>query len=148
MRSKLSEAGVETRGLIRGAAETGAAVLQLVQEFDERKVPFRRVITTQIRDMGRLVRRWAESVAGEERVNRLREILLGSVARRVPVRLVDPPEKGSREPLALVVTHDPSTQLLQSETPVEHLLPGSSVEYWQRRLELIESHYDVRSSEI
>jgi len=63
------------------------------------------------------------------------------------VRLPESPEADAGDALPLVLTHEPSAQLLQGDAPVEHLLPGSSEAYRRRRVELIDSYYEVvRSS--
>ena len=134
LRSRLSKAGAETRDLMRGSAETGAVVLKLVQEFEEREVPLRRIIKAQYLDRLLAVGKWMANQIGP------------FAAGRTRVRLVDAPEQGSLEPLTLVLTHERSTELLQSETPVEHLLAGSSAAYRKRRLELIDSYYHVQPS--
>ncbi|MGA7281937.1 MAG: hypothetical protein WBZ40_09145, partial [Acidimicrobiia bacterium] len=65
------------------------------------------------------------------------------VGKRSQVRIVDSPETASAPPIPLVVTEQVTGNDLRGDSPVEHLLPGSSQTYRETRLSIIDHYYDV-----
>jgi hypothetical protein len=62
------------------------------------------------------------------------------------VRITDHPQPtGGQGATPLAVTEALSRPDLDLGTPIEHLLPGSSAAYRERRLEMIKSYYEVIS---
>jgi len=139
VRERLSSAAAGTRARMSGASETGAAVLDLVRGFGGTKLPLRSKLSMQLRALRCRASR-ALASTGASPLGRW----LGLVpTTRLRVRLLEAPGDRNGDALPLLVTHDPTAELLRGGAPVEHLLPGSSEAYRQRRLELIASCYDI-----
>jgi hypothetical protein len=144
-RADLAAAAASTRERISGAGETARLTVDLGSGFTGRKRSPAVVLSQQVQ----IAKEALKDALGEERTNALKRLLgrEGSpVAEQTRVRITDHPQPtGGQGATPLAVTEALSRPDLDLGTPIEHLLPGSSAAYRERRLEMIKSYYEVIS---
>jgi hypothetical protein len=144
-RQDIAAAAAATRSQITGAAETARMTVNLGSSFTRRKRTPAAVLSQQVQ----LAKESMKDALGEERTNALKR-MLGREAtpegEKVRVRIVDHPQlEGQSTTTPLAVTTSLSRPDLELGTPIEHLLPGSSAAYRERRIAMIEAYYEVES---
>jgi hypothetical protein len=141
-RSAVSETAKMTRKAITGASDMANLAVEFGSSFTRRRQSPRAVVDGQVQRMKDVVKR----ALGDERTEAMKRMLGRAptpVGRRSRVRVVDSVEAGSEEPIALAFTEQVTGDDLRGDSPVEHLLPGSSQAYRQTRLGIIDHYYDV-----
>jgi hypothetical protein len=125
-----------------GASETARIVTEFGESFTRRRAR----VSVAVSEQAQRAKDVLKDALGEERTNVLKR-LLGRhptpITNRAEVRLVDEVVEPSPGPTPLLVTGDLDGPILRGPIPVEHILPGSSDGYRQRRLEMIHDYYDV-----
>jgi predicted glycosyltransferase len=143
VRQDIAARAAATRPMIKGAVETAALTLKLGEGFTRRRRRPGVVISQEIQNAKESVK----SALGEERTNGLKRLLgreASPIGSKVHVRLVQTPQPSTGlDPVPLAVTESLRREDLDLGTPIEHLLPGSSEGYRERRVELIETYYDL-----
>jgi hypothetical protein len=142
VRDSLAQRAAETRSAIGGAHETATVTAEFGERFERREQRFGVSASLQLRKG----KEWLKVVLGHERTNRVRRVLgrPPMEGRRAEVAVVDEsPRDGRGESLPLVMSEEVTTEMLRSDMPVEHMLPGASDAYRRRRRELVDRYYDV-----
>ena len=145
-RADLAAAATATRARIAGASETARVTADFGRGYTARRRSPAVVVSQQIQ----IAKEALKDRLGEERTNTLKRMLgrePSPVGEKVKVRIVDQPRSpngAGATPLA--VTEDLSRSDLDLGTPIEHLLPGSSDGYRVKRLEMVETYYEVVST--
>ncbi len=145
LREALSTAATSTRPRFTGAGETGRLVTDFADRFTRRRARPSVAISELTQSGKDRIKHWL----GEKRTNSLKRMLgrePSTIAHRTRVEIVDDDTDvtvvGSTP---LLVTEALSGEKLRADRPLEHLLPGSSQVYRERRMELIDTYYDVVS---
>jgi hypothetical protein len=145
-RQDIATAAAATRSEIRGAAETARLTVNLGSGFTRRKRTPAAVLSQQVQ----LAKESMKDALGEERTNALKRMLgrePSPEGEKLRVRIVGRPEPENQSTTTpLAVTTSLSRVDLELGTPIEHLLPGSSPAYRERRLEMIGTYYEVEDS--
>ena len=143
-RSRLSEQARASRDSLSGAAETGVLATAFADGFLGRRltIPDRIAATVQAS------KETTKSVLGEAGTERLKRLFgrqPSPVHQRSSVRVIEghPGSLEGDDVPPLAVLDKLSTNDLDRGHPVEHVLPGSSLAYRERRLEIIDRYYDV-----
>jgi len=142
VRDSLAKRAAETRSAMRGAHEAATVTAEFGERFERMEQRFGVSASLQVRK----VKEWLKGVLGREGTNRVRRVLGRPLmeGRRAEVVVVDgSPRDGGEESLPLVMSEEVTTAMLQSDMPVEHMLPGASDAYRRRRRELVDTYYDV-----
>ena len=88
----------------------------------------------------------AKQILGEKRTADLKRILGRTPSpehQRARVRISDRIVKSEGEPLNLALVSEVTGQDFREQVPVEHVMPGTSERYRERRLEIVQEFYDV-----
>ena len=142
LRQDLAAAAATTRSRVNGAKETGNLVTGFAEEFTRRRPS----LSVAVAEQTQRAKDAVKDALGEERTNSLKRMLgrrQTAIAHRSQVQLVDEVAESSNGSLPLLVTERLTGEVLRGSFPVEHILPGSSKGYRDRRLDLIHSYYDV-----
>jgi hypothetical protein len=142
LRDELAAAASATRSKVTGASETA----RLVTEFGESFTRRRPRLSVAVGEQVQLAKDAVKAALGEERTNSLKRLLgrhATPIADRQEVVLVNRAVEPSEGPLPLLMTESLEGGILRGPIPVEHILPGSSEGYRERRLEMIHTYYDV-----
>jgi hypothetical protein len=142
LRAEIGTAAAATLPRMLGAAETAGFVSGFGATFTRRRPKASVLVAEQVQR----AKDGVKGALGEERTNRLKAALgrhPGPATRKARVRVVDVPVEAGDGPLPLLVTESLSPDQLRMPLPVEHVLRGSSQAYRDRRMEIIETYYDV-----
>jgi hypothetical protein len=143
LRQEMAAAASATRPMIRGAAETATLTGDLGRSFTRRRRSPGVVVSQQVQ----IAKDSAKDALGEDRTNALKRLLgrePSPVGNRARVRVVQTPQPSTGlDPVPLAVTETLHREDLDLGTPIEHVLPGSSEGYRERRMEIVETYYDV-----
>jgi hypothetical protein len=141
----MAAAASATKPMIKGASETATLTGDLGKSFSRRRRSPGVVVSQQIQN----AKDAAKSALGEDRTNSLKRILgrePSPVGHRAQVRIVQTPQPSTGlDPVPLAVTESLRREDLDLGTPIEHLLPGSSGGYRDKRMEIIATYYDVET---
>ncbi|MGA7227975.1 MAG: glycosyltransferase [Acidimicrobiia bacterium] len=141
-RSATSRAATATRETLTGAGDTARLAVEYGSSFTRRRQSARAVVDGQIQRVKDMVK----GALGDERTEAVKRMLGRAptpIGKRSQVRIVESPETASAPPIPLVVTEQVTGDDLRGDSPVEHLLPGSSQTYRETRLSIIDHYYDV-----
>ena len=142
LREDLSASASSTRSQMRGASEIAALTRDFVDGFTPRKKSL-----SELRiERAQMVKDAIKDALGEERTESLKRRLGRSpspAGQRTKVHIADGPDSHDTPTLPVVVTSQLDRELLAMENPLEHVLAGSSGSYRERRLDLIQTYYDV-----
>ncbi|MFZ0627309.1 MAG: glycosyltransferase [Acidimicrobiia bacterium] len=141
-RSATSRAATATRATLTGASDTARLAVEYGSSFTRRRQSARAVVDGQIQRVKDMVK----GALGDERTEAVKRMLGRAptpIGKRSQVRIVDSAETAAAPPIPLVVTEQVTGDDLRGDSPVEHLLPGSSQTYRQTRLAIIDHYYDV-----
>lgn len=127
---------------------TGATdTLRLVSEFADGFTTRRPSLTETLGAMGTSIKETVKSALGDQRTDQLKRMLGRQPTPRhekaavvITDRVVDP-EVGTPLPVAIVDSLEIGD--LRAEMPVEHVLPGSSQIYRERRRAIVSEYYEV-----
>ncbi|HEY6628586.1 MAG TPA: glycosyltransferase, partial [Acidimicrobiia bacterium] len=142
-RKELAARGIATRSTINGAAETAALTLSIGDGFTRRRRSPRVVVSQQVQ----VGKESLKGALGEERTNSLKRLMgrePSPIRAKTKVRVVQTPQPSTGlDPLPLAVTESLRREDLDLGTPIEHLLPGSSAAYREKRMEIIATYYEL-----
>ncbi len=144
VRVGLGRRASETMSLMTGASEAARMTADLGETFEYRRRTPARLVHDQVEGSKDLVRR----ILGEERIEGLKRVLgrpPKPIYQKATVTLTDETGGGDADNLELALARSVSTAELRADQPIEHLLAGSSDIYENKRLEIIDRHYDVVS---
>jgi hypothetical protein len=142
LRAELAASAQGTRPSFTGASDTARYVTSFARSFTGR----RPTLSVALGEGVQSAKDKVKDLLGEERTNSLKRLLGRGptpITHRATVRITDDAPATVDEPLPLLVTESLDRDLLSGRYPVEHLLPGSSPEYRQRRLDLVRMYYDI-----
>jgi hypothetical protein len=146
LRREMAAATSATRPMIKGASETATLAGDLGKSFTRRRRSPGVVASQQIQ----IGKDAAKDILGEARTNALKRLLgrePSPVGNRARVRVVQTPQPSTGlDPVPLAMTESLRREDLDLGTPIEHLLPGSSEGYRERRMEIVETYYDVEAN--
>jgi hypothetical protein len=142
LRAELAASAQGTRPSFTGASDAARYVTSFARSFTGR----RPTLSVALGEGVQSAKDKVKDLLGEERTNSLKRLLGRGptpITHRATVRITDDAPATVDEPLPLLVTESLDRDLLSGRYPVEHLLPGSSPEYRQRRLDLVRMYYDI-----
>jgi hypothetical protein len=142
LRAELAASAQGTRPSFTGASDTARYVTSFARSFTKRQPS----VSVAVAEGTQALKDRIKELIGEERTNSLKKMLGRGptpITHRATVIVTNEVPSEIDEALPLLLTEDLDGELLAGNFPVEHLLPDSSDEYRQHRLDLIDMYYDV-----
>jgi len=142
LRDEISARASATRNEITGASETARFITDFVPGF----TPRRPSLSVALAERSQRAKDAIKEVLGDKRTEQLKRLLgrqPSPVGQRSEVRIADQLTAEADGPLPLLLTSELTEETMRAELPVEHILPGTSQAYRERRLDLIHNYYDV-----
>lgn len=140
-RASLAGAAAATRSSVTGAVELAGLLADTGASHGHREQRVGVRLSLAVRSSKERLKR----VLGPKNTNRIRRVLgrppIGGGRVEVEIHEARPEVDGGILPLLL--TEHVDVDLLRSEIPVEHLLPGRGEAYRRRREEIVADYYDV-----